>query len=129
MEVAKPNPADLSVTRIVCRYSNQSGAQIDNLNFQAAVPKYLKLDMFPPSNAIVPPFSQGAVTQEMRLTNSQQGQKNIMLKLKIGYKHGEVVVSDFVVLYAQWGRALIHPCYVDGRNHTSVQLPASVLIE
>jgi AP-1 complex subunit gamma-1 len=94
MEVNKPNPADLSVTKIVCRYSNQSPAQINNLNFQAAVPKYLKLSMFPPSSTTVPAFSAGAVTQEIRLENSQQGQKNIVLKLKIGYKHGDATVRN-----------------------------------
>jgi AP-1 complex subunit gamma-1 len=94
MEVSKPNPADLSVTKIICRYSNQSQAQITSLNFQAAVPKYLKLDMFPPSSTTVPAFSAGAVTQEIRLANSQQGQKNIMLKLKIGYKHGDTMMDE-----------------------------------
>ncbi len=64
---------------------------------QAAVPKYLKLEMRPPNSTTVPPNSNGAITQELRLTNSMQGQKNIMLKLKIGYKQGANVVSSSVV--------------------------------
>ena len=67
---------------------------MDNLVFQAAVPKYLKLEMLPPSSTTIPPNSRGSVTQEVRLTNSMQGQKNIMLKLKIGFKQGMNTVSS-----------------------------------
>jgi hypothetical protein len=49
--------------------------------------------MLPPSSTTVPSYSNGTVTQEIRLNNSMQGQKNIMLKLKIGYKHGANNVS------------------------------------
>jgi hypothetical protein len=37
-------------------------------------------------------MSQGAVTQEIKIANSMQGQKNIMLKLKIAYKQGATMV-------------------------------------
>lgn len=57
------------------------------------MPKYLKLEMMPPSSTTIPPNSRGSVTQEVRLANSMQGQKNIMLKLKIAYKHGATMVS------------------------------------
>jgi AP-1 complex subunit gamma-1 len=56
------------------------------------VPKYLKLEMLPPSSTTIPPMSQGAVTQEIKIANSMQGQKNIMLKLKIAYKQGATMV-------------------------------------
>ncbi len=62
--------------------------------FKAAVPKYLKLEMFPPTSTTIPANSNGAVTQEIKLSNSMQGQKNIMLKLKIGYSQGGVVVDE-----------------------------------
>ena len=64
------------------------------LNFQAAVPKYLKLEMMPPSSTVIPANSNGQVTQEIRLTNSMQGEKNIMLKLKIGYKYQSNIVDE-----------------------------------
>ncbi len=60
---------------------------------QAAVPKYLKLEMFPPTSTTIPAQSNGAVTQEIKLTNSMQGQKNITFKLKIGYTQGGATVS------------------------------------
>ena len=55
---------------------------------KVAVPKYLKLEILPSSSMTVPPNSSGNVTQEMKITNTQQGEKNIMLKLKLTYKAG-----------------------------------------
>ena len=56
------------------------------------MPKYLKLEMFPASSTVIPPHSHGAVTQEIRVINSMHGEKNIMLKLKIGYTQGGISV-------------------------------------
>jgi AP-1 complex subunit gamma-1 len=61
---------------------------------QAAVPKYLKLEMQPPTSTTIPASSNGAVTQEIRVTNSSQGEKNIMLKLKICYSSGGHAVEE-----------------------------------
>lgn len=94
MEISKPNNADLSQSRIVCKFHNLNGAPMENLVFQAAVPKYLKLEMLPPSSLTIPGQSHAQVTQEIKLVNSMQGQKNIMLKLKIGYKQGDVTVDE-----------------------------------
>lgn len=58
------------------------------------MPKYLKLEMLPPSSTTIGAFSAGEVSQEIRLTNSMQGQKNIMLKLKIAYKQGDNLVDE-----------------------------------
>jgi hypothetical protein len=52
------------------------------------VPKYLKLEITPASSTAIPPNTVGQVTQEVRVTNSQQGEKNILLKLKITYRIG-----------------------------------------
>jgi AP-1 complex subunit gamma-1 len=68
------------------------------LNSQAAVPKYLKLEMLPASSSVIPPHSNGLVTQEIRVLNSMHGEKNIMLKLKIGYSQGGVPVSFEILL-------------------------------
>lgn len=58
------------------------------------MPKYLKLDMQPPTSTTVPANSSGVVTQEIRLVNSMQGEKNIMLKLKICYSSGGHAVEE-----------------------------------
>jgi AP-1 complex subunit gamma-1 len=94
MELSKPNNSDPSVTRITCRFYNLTSTPMDSLVFQAAVPKYLKLEMMAASSTTIPPGSSGVVTQEIRLTNSMQGEKNIMLKLKIGYNHGGHTVEE-----------------------------------
>ena len=94
MELSKPNNSDPSITRITCRFYNLTSTPMDSLIFQAAVPKYLKLEMMAPSSTTIPPGSSGAVTQEIRLTNSMQGEKSIMLKLKIGYNHGGHTVEE-----------------------------------
>ena len=101
MELSKPNPASPASTRILCKFTNNTGTPFDNFVFQAAVPKYLKLEMLPPSSTTVPAQSNGAVTQEIRLINSMQGEKNIMLKLKIVYAGATEMaqVSNFPPFY------------------------------
>jgi len=94
MEVSKPVPSDPSQSKIVCKFNNLNGAPMEGLVFQAAVPKYLKLEILPPSSTTIPAQSQGAVTQEIKLTNSMQGQKNIMLKLKIVYKQSGNTIEE-----------------------------------
>jgi hypothetical protein len=49
--------------------------------------------MLPATSSSIPAHSNGAVTQEIRVVNSLQGEKNIMLKLKIGYSQNGVTVS------------------------------------
>jgi hypothetical protein len=49
--------------------------------------------MLPASSSVIPPHSNGVVTQEIRVVNSMHKEKNIMLKLKIGYSQGGVPVS------------------------------------
>lgn len=88
MDISKPNSANPSASRILCRFVNFTSTPLYQLVFQAAVPKYLKLEMLPPSSTTIPANSNGAVTQEIKLVNSMQGSKNIMLKLKICYTVG-----------------------------------------
>lgn len=96
MELSKPTPTLPANTRIIVRFSNLTAAPMDSLVFQAAVPKYLKLEMLPPSSTTIPPNSSGAVSQEIRIINSAQGEKNIMLKLKLGYSQMGTVVEELV---------------------------------
>ena len=56
--------------------------------------------MLPASNSVIPPHSNGIVTQEIRVANSLQGEKNIMLKLKIGYTHDGAIVSLFLLFFS-----------------------------
>jgi AP-1 complex subunit gamma-1 len=94
MEVSKLNPADPSSTTITCKFNNLSTMPLEGLTFQAAVPKYLKLEMAPASSSSIPPKSNGVVTQEVKLVNSMQGQKPIMLKIKVGYSQAGIPVEE-----------------------------------
>jgi len=61
--------------------------------------------MQPPTSTTLLPQSSGAVTQEIRVTNTMQGEKNILIRLKIAYTTNGVLVeevsqvSDFPPLY------------------------------
>jgi AP-1 complex subunit gamma-1 len=88
MELSKPNSSNPSNTKIISKFVNLTNIPMEGISFQAAVPKYLKLEMFPANSSVIPPHSNGTVTQEIRVSNSMQGEKNIMLKLKIGYTYG-----------------------------------------
>lgn len=98
MTLSKPEAANPSVTKIVCAFHNSNMAPINALAFQAAVPKYLKLAMQPPTSTVVPAGSTGAVTQEILVTNSMQGEKNVLLKLKIGYTLNGAVVDEMTTV-------------------------------
>lgn len=94
MHCSKPDPSNPATTLIVCKFSNANQLTISSLSFQAAVPKYIKLEMFPPSSTSVSGNSNGTVTQNIKLNNQSQGEKNIVLKLKISYVIGGKKVED-----------------------------------
>ena len=79
------DPGNPSITIINAEFANATGGQFDGMNFQVAVPKYMKLDMKPPSSATVPPNLSGTTTQVFRVANSMHGQKPVLLKVKIEY--------------------------------------------
>mmetsp|Transcript_6780 Transcript_6780/g.6894 ORF Transcript_6780/g.6894 Transcript_6780/m.6894 type:complete len:864 (-) Transcript_6780:26-2617(-) len=105
MELSKPNSSDQSNTKIISKFVNLTNIPMEGISFQAAVPKYLKLEIFPANSSVIPPNSNGTVTQEIRVSNSMQGEKNIMLKLKIGYTYGgnqvdeQAQISNFPASY------------------------------
>ncbi|CAN0551881.1 unnamed protein product, partial [Laminaria digitata] len=52
-------------------YANQC-SDVTSLHFQAAVPKYLRLEMQPASGTVVAAGGGGVVEQVVRITNSMQ---------------------------------------------------------
>jgi AP-1 complex subunit gamma-1 len=105
MKLSKPDNSNQSYTSILFSFANTNQNSVENLSFQAAVPKYLKLEMHPPTSTTINSNTYGQVTQEIRVTNTMQGEKNILLKLKIGYTiNGAPIdematVSNFPALY------------------------------
>jgi AP-1 complex subunit gamma-1 len=85
-------------TGIQANFSNKSGNAITDLVFQAAVMKHLKLTMNPISGTKIQPNARNGVSQTMKIVNSMQGQKAIVVKLKISYNiNGQQVAKDQVV--------------------------------
>ncbi|CAM9657286.1 unnamed protein product [Discosporangium mesarthrocarpum] len=107
-ELSKPSPTgDSSHTNVKATFRNTGPSDITGLHFQAAVPKYIKLEMQPATGSLVPANGAAMVEQVIRLTNSMQacgieggcgfcqhGQKNLMLKIKLEFKRGGEKVQE-----------------------------------
>lgn len=85
-------------TAVNTLFSNKSSSQITDLVFQAAVLKHLKLSMNAISSNKIPPNSNGTVTQTMKIVNTLQGTKGIIMKLKIIYNlNGQTVTKELTL--------------------------------
>ncbi|KAK5584544.1 hypothetical protein RB653_006157 [Dictyostelium firmibasis] len=93
-ECSKPQPNNLSLTNINMVITNTGSSPITNFSLQAAVPKYLKIQLLPPSSTVIPPNNSGEVTQVSKVLNSQQGQKPILLRLKLDFQINGQPFSD-----------------------------------
>jgi len=77
--------ANPSVTAIEATFTNSLPAPIGALNFQVAVPKYMKLQMSPASGNVVPPNNSGKLTQVFKVANTMHGQKPVLVRTKIDF--------------------------------------------
>ncbi|KAN0009607.1 hypothetical protein ACTFIU_006904 [Dictyostelium citrinum] len=93
-ECSKPQPNNLSLTNINMVITNTGSSPITNFSLQAAVPKYLKIQLLAPSSTVIPPNNSGEVTQVSKVLNSQQGQKPILLRLKLDFQINGQPFSD-----------------------------------
>ncbi|CAI5473929.1 unnamed protein product [Closterium sp. Yama58-4] len=84
-EFAK-DPAAPQSTTISATYTNSSPSPLTDFVFQAAVPKFMQLQLEAASGAVVPASNSGSVTQTMRITNTLHGQKPLVMKLRVSYK-------------------------------------------
>mmetsp|Transcript_10726 Transcript_10726/g.10252 ORF Transcript_10726/g.10252 Transcript_10726/m.10252 type:complete len:973 (-) Transcript_10726:198-3116(-) len=87
-ECTKPDVWNKQKSILVAQISNNTDAPIYGLNLQCAVPKYITMEMNPPSSTTVPVTagSQGKkVTQTVNVTNTMLGTKNLMLKIKVSF--------------------------------------------
>jgi len=87
-------PGNLSLTQINVTITSSKMYPLSNFALLAAVPKFMKLQMNPPSSNTVPPNGQGTVTQIIRIANSQYGQKPAAMKLKVDYVENGQPVSE-----------------------------------
>jgi len=93
LDVSK-QPNAPQVAQITANITNSNPHPLHDLVFQAAVPKYCKLQMNPPSSTTIPPNNSGKVTQQLKVANSLQGQKPIMLKLRVEYKTEDKTIAE-----------------------------------
>jgi AP-1 complex subunit gamma-1 len=92
------NPGTPEVVEVTALFSNNGDSAMTNFDFQVAVPKYITLKMQPPSSTTLNPgagVSSPAVTQVIRLENTQHGKKKIIIKVRLNYQiNGQSVVED-----------------------------------
>jgi AP-1 complex subunit gamma-1 len=86
-ECSKPDTWNKQKSDLIAHFTNSSGAPIYGMNLQVAVPKYVTMEMQPPSSTTIPQSGGNAngVTQNVSVTNSMLGTKNLVLKLKLGF--------------------------------------------
>ena len=87
-ECTKPEIWQKQNSLLIAKCKNAAPDALYGFNLQCAVPKFVTMDMEPPSSTTIP-VSAGnnskLVTQKIRVTNSMVGQKNLMLKLKVSF--------------------------------------------
>jgi len=94
--VCTKDPANQSVTNIEASFSNSTGAQFDGMNFQVAVPKYMQLKMEPASGNALAPGGGVQINQKIHVSNTLQGQKPLMMRLKLDYAASGATKSELV---------------------------------
>lgn len=98
LEITKPNAADPSVTYITATTRNTTAVSIEKFVFLAAFPKYIKLKMEPPTGDAVPPNNSGTVTQVVKIQNSMQGQKPVLMRIKLEFFVNGSKVEDMATV-------------------------------
>lgn len=86
-ECTKPEPMNNQKSVLIAHFNNTTNAPINGMNLQVAVPKFIKMEMEPPSSTTIPPSGSSGkpVTQKITVTNSMLGTKNLVLKVKVGF--------------------------------------------
>merc|ERR1719215_440132 len=71
-------------SEVVAKFTNKAGTPIHGMNLQCAVPKYITMEMQPPSSTSIP-LGPNKVTQKIKITNNMLGKKNLMMKVKLSF--------------------------------------------
>jgi AP-1 complex subunit gamma-1 len=89
-ECIKPEPSNLQRSDVVATFKNLTTETLVGVNLQCAVPKYITMEILPPSSTTVPPAVVGnkpsiPVRQTIRITNNNLGVKKLLMKLKVTF--------------------------------------------
>ncbi|KAF4323167.1 hypothetical protein BBO99_00003436 [Phytophthora kernoviae] len=98
LDITKPNAGDPSVTYITATMRNSTAMPIEKFVFLAAFPKYIKLKMEPPTGDMVPPNSSGTVTQVVKIQNTMQGEKPVLMRVKLEFFVNGSKVEDMATV-------------------------------
>ncbi|KAE9613398.1 putative adaptor protein complex AP-1, gamma subunit [Lupinus albus] len=79
-------PGNPQTTIVQATFMNLSSETYTDFVFQAAVPKFLQLQLDPASSNTLPAAGNGSITQNLKVTNSQHGKKSIIMRIRIAYK-------------------------------------------
>jgi hypothetical protein len=93
----KPGGPGSPLTDVTATFVNRSARPMERFSCLAAVPKFLTQTLLPASGDVLPALGAGAVTQVVRLENSQQGVKALALRLRFSWDGGveQVDVKNF----------------------------------
>lgn len=87
-ECTKPESLNPQKSVLLAHFRNTTNTPINGMNLQVAVPKFVKMELEPPTSTTIPPsnaMNAKAVSQKVTVTNSMLGVKNLVLKLKISF--------------------------------------------
>ena len=85
----KPDTWNKQNSVLIAKFINTTDAPLYGLHLQVAVPKYVTMEMKPPTSTTIPVSVVGGsskeVTQTISVTNTMLGTKNLMLKVKASF--------------------------------------------
>eukprot|EP00536_Pseudo-nitzschia_multiseries_P012397 jgi/Psemu1/208475/e_gw1.471.45.1 len=87
-ECSKPEIWNKQNSELIARCRNAAPDALYGFNLQCAVPKFVVMEMEPPSSTTVPitgANNSKIVTQKIKVTNTRLGEKNLVLKLKVSF--------------------------------------------
>ena len=71
-------------SQVVAKFTNKTNGAIMGVNLQCAVPKYITMEMQPPTSTTIPSSMVASnVTQTIYVTNTMLGKKSLMMKVKV----------------------------------------------
>mmetsp|Transcript_434 Transcript_434/g.1115 ORF Transcript_434/g.1115 Transcript_434/m.1115 type:complete len:863 (+) Transcript_434:107-2695(+) len=82
----KPKGLDNGLTEILATYHTSGPGPLTDFHFQAAVPKFIQLQLQPATGTALAPNSPAPVQQRISLNNTQHGAKGLAMRLRITYK-------------------------------------------
>lgn len=86
-QCTKPDAWNKQNSVLIAKFINTTDVPLYGLHLQVAVPKYVTMEMKPPTSTTVPVTGGQAktVTQSISVTNTMLGTKNLMLKVKASF--------------------------------------------